>query len=445
MKTYQYAKDDFDRAVGRAFWRKVISWLSGRSNDLLPFDSVRENMPIKGQHYLGLQQVELEKIIGSTGRYKDFDRAFLPTQTHTRDRWMNVDRARYDQINLPPVELYKIGDIYFVRDGNHRVSVAREWGQEFIDGYVTEIEIPVPLTADTKIDDLKIKQEHAFFLEKSGLSRTHPGVLYDTNLSGQYTKLLEHISFHHWALGQRRNEDIAFETAADSWYETIYHPLVTAIQGQGLLKDFPHLTETDLYLWITKYLWYFRMVFKDEGYRDIVSSESARQQASRQLAEEENQRLVRKLISLLKHADWVDQLAIEQERASFYEQTQITTVRPEAQIITSVPGQYEKISEHIAVHRWYLGEQRHSEVSLLEASRSWYDNVYIPLINIVRQQGVLDYFPERTETDLYLWVIEEQAFLKAEYGEDVTLEKVAKQLTEKRSVKTQHDVDDEKA
>ena len=90
------------RASGRAFWRKVLSWLSGRSNDLLPFDMVREHMPIKGQHYLGLKQVEIKNIIGSTGRYMDFDRAFLPIQTHTRDRWESVDQARYDPNKFTP-------------------------------------------------------------------------------------------------------------------------------------------------------------------------------------------------------------------------------------------------------------------------------------------------------------------------------------------------------
>lgn len=443
MKTSKLAKDDFDRAVGRAFWRKVTSWLGRRSNDLLPFDMVREHMPIKGQHYLGLRQVEIEKIIGSTGRYMDFDRAFLPTQKHTRERWMSVDRAHYDRIYLPPVELFKMGDIYFVRDGNHRVSVAREWGQEFIDAYVTEIDIPVPLTMDIKIDELENKKEHASFLEKTGLYKTHPGVLFETRTSGQYDKLLDHIAFHHWALGQRRKAEISFEEASVSWYDTIYRPLVETINEQGILRDFPNLTETDLYLWIIKYLWYFRMMYKDEGYIESISKNTAKQEAARQLADEEPQPLVRRLISLLQHAEWIDRVVLEQEQASFYEHTQILSVRPEAHLATTVPGQFEKLSEHIAVHRWYLGEQQQREIPLIEASQSWYDNVYMPLIRLVRDQAVLDHFPERTETDLYLWVIEEQAFLKVEYGSDVSIEEAARQLTEGRLSQTQDKNDKE--
>jgi len=433
MENRQLAKGDFERAVGRAFWRKVISWLSRRSNDLLPFDMVRDHMPIKGQHYLGLKQVEIKKIVGSTGRYMDFDRAFLPVQTHTRERWVNIDKAHYDQVELPPVELYKMGDIYFVKDGNHRVSVAREWGQEFIDAYVTEIKIPVPLTTDTRVDDVKNKQEQAWFLEKTGLSKNYPGQLFETGTPGQYDKLLEHISFHHWALGQKRKERISFEDAAVSWCNTIYLPLVEAIREQGILNDFPNLFETDLYLWITKYLWYFRLAYKDEGYFDQLPTKAAKEEAARHLAEEEHQPLVRRLILLLQRADWIDQMALEQELASFYEHTQLLNSRPEAKLTTTIPGQYEKLTEHIAVHRWYLGEQRREAISFAEAAQSWYDNVYMPLVQLIREQGALEQFPERTETDLYLWVIEEQALLRVEYGEDVSLEEATKQLKEGRS------------
>ena len=441
MGTTNFAKEDFERAIGRAFWRKVISWLSGRSNDLLPFDMVREQMPIKGQHDLGLLQVEIKKIIGSTGRYMDFDRAFLPIQTHTRDRWMNVDKAHYAHVQLPPVKLIKMGDIYFVRDGNHRVSVAREWGQEFIDAYVIEIEIPVPLTTDTSVDDLKNKQEQAWFLDKTGLSESHRGLLFETKVPGQYDKLMEHISFHRWALGQKRKEPVSLESAASSWCDTIYMPLIEVIQEHGILKGFPNLFETDLYLWITKYLWYFRMVYEDEGYSDLFPVKVAKEEAARHLVEEEPQPLVKRLISLLQRADWIDKMALEQEMASFYEHTQLLKSCPDAKIIMTIPGQYEKLSEHISVHRWYLGEKRHSEVSYIEAAKSWYEHVYLPLVQLIREQRILEQFPERTESDLYLWVIDEQASLRLEYGGDVSFEDAAKQLLEERS--TQNLIDED--
>lgn len=137
----QLVLGDFEQAVRKAFWRDWLSWLTRKSNDLLSFHQVRQRLTIKGQHYRGLQAVPLEKIGGSVERYLDFDRAFFPRETRTRDRWIRINKAHYEQIHLPPVELFKIGEIYFVSDGNHRISVARIWGQKFIDAYVIEINV----------------------------------------------------------------------------------------------------------------------------------------------------------------------------------------------------------------------------------------------------------------------------------------------------------------
>jgi hypothetical protein len=108
-----------------------------------------ERAMLKGQHYLGLQIVSLDKIVGSEGHHQDFDRAFFPRQMRSKERWIRIDQAHYAQTPLPPVELAKIDDMYFVRDGNHRVSVARARGQDFIDAYVTEIEASVPAELPT--------------------------------------------------------------------------------------------------------------------------------------------------------------------------------------------------------------------------------------------------------------------------------------------------------
>jgi len=131
------AQDDFEKAYLRSLWRKMVARLTGRSNELLPFDEVRHALPYRGQRDIGLQTVPLERIVGSVGRYRDFDRAFLPTQRQTTDRWVNISKARYRDVSLPPVDLYKIGDVYFVKDGNHRISVARDRDQIDIDAYVT--------------------------------------------------------------------------------------------------------------------------------------------------------------------------------------------------------------------------------------------------------------------------------------------------------------------
>lgn len=136
---------DFERARSRAFWRDLVSWVTGMCNEPLRLERVRGSLPAGGQHYLGLQAVSIKKIVGSAGRFRDFDRAFLPRQEHTMERWVRIDEAHIRQQPLPPVDLIKVGQVYFVKDGHHRVSVARARGQEFIDAVVIEIELLAPV------------------------------------------------------------------------------------------------------------------------------------------------------------------------------------------------------------------------------------------------------------------------------------------------------------
>jgi hypothetical protein len=147
----QAAFYDFERAVRKAAWRDRISWLTRKCNDLLSFEQIRRCLSLKGQHPLGLQIVALDKIVGSEGRAHDFDRAFFPRSAHTQQRWIGIAQANYAQVPLPPVDLVKIGENYFVTDGHHRISVARAQGQDFIDAYVTEIDIPISVEQSGKL------------------------------------------------------------------------------------------------------------------------------------------------------------------------------------------------------------------------------------------------------------------------------------------------------
>ena len=133
--------NDFEQARRKAAWRDWFSLLTRKKNKLLSFNEFRQELSMTGQHYLGYQMVTLDRIIGSEGRSHEFDRAFYPREKRIKDRWLRIDQAHYDDVNLPPVELIKVGQIYFVRDGNHRVSVARARGHQVIDAYVTEIEV----------------------------------------------------------------------------------------------------------------------------------------------------------------------------------------------------------------------------------------------------------------------------------------------------------------
>ncbi len=196
--------------------------------------------------------------MGSVDRYHDFDRAFLPTQTRTRPRWESVDRAALTDVILPPVQLYKVGEVYFVKDGNHRVSVAKEKGAGYIDAEVIELVTSVPLTPDTNPSDLIMMGEYAYFLEKTNLDKLRPGVNITFTSLGRYDVLLEHISAHRWYMGIEQNRPIEWQEAVLDWYDNVYLPVVKVIEENKILSDFPGRTAGDLYLWIMDHRWYLR-------------------------------------------------------------------------------------------------------------------------------------------------------------------------------------------
>jgi hypothetical protein len=129
---------DFERARRRAFFGRVASRLRRECSRLLAFDEVWEGHLVQNRRYLGLRNVEVSKIVGSVGRHEAFDQGFMPTKATLAERWKRVDRAFHGGVDLPAVRLYKLGESYFVEDGNHRVSVARYQGLQTIEADVTE-------------------------------------------------------------------------------------------------------------------------------------------------------------------------------------------------------------------------------------------------------------------------------------------------------------------
>ncbi|MBK6325788.1 MAG: hypothetical protein IPF56_07570 [Chloroflexi bacterium] len=398
----KFANDDFQRALRRGFLRKLVARITGQENELLPYSEVRSQLPFQGQHDLGQQTIPIDKIVGSVGRYRDFDRAYLPTQTATAQRWIGISKARYKDIDLPPIEAYKIGEVYFVKDGNHRVSVARERQQVFIDAYVTEIDIPVTLTADMGLSDVLELKDYAHFLQQTGLRSLQPDADLQLSNAELYGRLHEHINAHRWYISQERGYEVPYPEAVASWYNTVYQPLADVLQNQGLPQAFPNLTLTDLYLLISEYQWLRRAADEKAG-----SVEDA-DQALRQIY---NQKEVRRVLNTVKQRSWIDRLILAQERAAFYGRTHIQEIRPDAAIEASLPGKYEKLLHHIDVHRYYMGQNRQADVSYEEAVASWYDTIYLPAIQLIREQDSLKRFPNRTETDIYIWALDHGAEL----------------------------------
>jgi nucleotide-binding universal stress UspA family protein len=200
---------------------------------MLPDDSVWLTETERGVH-----EIPLAAIVGSVGRYSDFTRTFLPRQDSDQDR---------------SIEVYKVGEVYFVLDGNHRVSIARQMGLTHLEAHVIEVKSRVPLTPNIQLDDLIVKAEYADFLDQTGLGSFLD--VFDLGLTapGQYEKLKELIECYRETVSAQQSGNITYTQAAETWYNSDYLPTVLAIRERGLLRWFPGRTEADLYLWVLEH------------------------------------------------------------------------------------------------------------------------------------------------------------------------------------------------
>ena len=275
--TMATARQDYARANRAAALRSVWANLAGKDNTLIPFGDLRRALGIRSQHYRGLHPVPVDRIVGSLDRASDFDRVFLPTQRHSRPKWLSVDSAYLEGVVLPAVSLYKVGDAYFVVDGHHRLSVARQRGQVFIDAEVIEVQSRVPVSADLAIKDLDALAAYRDFLEQTKLDAQRPDQDIRLTMPGDYVKLIEHIRTHKYFVETEKSLELSWEEAVTHWYEYVYVPAVESIHKYDLLDDFPGHTEADLYLWLIERAYY---VSQELG-QDLASWEVARDFADR--------------------------------------------------------------------------------------------------------------------------------------------------------------------
>ena len=246
---------DFHRARQRASLQGVLARLTGRRVDLLSYDDVARLLHTVGRSERGLQDVPLDDITGSVGRPNDFTRDFLPRHDSDQNRWARVLAIVSDPnaAGLPPIELYKIGQAFFVVDGHHRVSVARQLGASHIQAYVTELSTKVPLSADATPEELVLRSEYADFLDKTRLDRNRPGADVSLTNPGQMRRILEEVEAHQAALAAASGQPVSLEAAAGDWFDQVYLPAVYVIRESGMLRDFPGQTEADLYLLVAEH------------------------------------------------------------------------------------------------------------------------------------------------------------------------------------------------
>ena len=241
---------DFERARHRAFLNDLRALFRRQSNDLIPYHEIRSRLQPEGETYRGIQEVPIKQIVGSEDRFRDFDRAFLPRQAHTAGRWKNIDRAFLSDVILPPIQLYKVGNVYFVKDGNHRVSVARERGAEYIDAEVIESHIRAPLYAAMTPEQLLVQVEYAEFLRKTNLDRLRPEHDIRPTSLGRYDEIWEHIQLHQRLLSESTGTEIPMSQAVEDWYDSVYLPIIAVVDERDILRRFPKRSRADIYLWI---------------------------------------------------------------------------------------------------------------------------------------------------------------------------------------------------
>ncbi len=247
------AEADFYKARTKAFTHHLFGLLKPSITDLMPFEEAKRLIHPTNETYRGVTAVPIEKIIGSEGRYRDFNRFFFPKREHLKARWTGIDELQYRDIILPPVVLYEMGGVYFVRDGNHRVSVAKAKRQSFIDAEVISLKSEIKLNPEMSIYDLKLTviayEKSRFYAETNYVSVIGAD---DLNFSepGRYDTVKEHILVHKYFLNQHIKDEIPFYQALFSWHENVFQPICQAIEAENLLALFPERTTSDLYLFL---------------------------------------------------------------------------------------------------------------------------------------------------------------------------------------------------
>lgn len=267
MTSRAQADADFSRARRKAFLRRIGSYLRNdpASNQLLSFDEVKKALGAVQQVYLGIRTVPLDKIVGSVGRHRDFDRAFLPSKGGIGERWKKIDEMMHRAEELPPVSLYKIEDSYFVRDGNHRVSVARQQGIESLEAEVTELRGRIPIGPNTPTSkSLLHKLEYRRLLERLPVDKVLPELQVEFSDVEDYRSLATYIEAHGFRLSQLWKRYVSPEEVLKDWYEYSYTPIMDMVREEEILAAFPGRTELDLYFWIMRHRESLALEARDE-------------------------------------------------------------------------------------------------------------------------------------------------------------------------------------
>ena len=244
------AAEHFHQARSRANRQQWLARFTGRKSDLLPFEDIRALLRQQNPIYQGLQVIDLDQITGSVGRYQDFNRQFLPLTDSLQFRWVQVEALAVTS-GWPPIEVYRVGGIYFVRDGNHRVAVARQMEQPTIEAHVWEFPAEIQIGPENSLDEVLNRFEEQRFMADTGLDKFRPDHGISFTSPGRYPELQAQIAEMGNKLAIIDGRVPTDEEVVTAWYDLVYLPTVQIIREANLLAAFPGRTVADLFVWLS--------------------------------------------------------------------------------------------------------------------------------------------------------------------------------------------------
>lgn len=268
--------DDFYRARNKALFNEIQHFLKPEEASLISLSDLKKFLKPHNETYKGMQAIPVNLIVGSEGRYKDFDNQFFPKSTHLKSRWESIDKAHIQNVNLPPVTLYELGGLYFARDGNHRISVAKARGIEFIDAEVVSLQSEIKLKPGKSMKYLItqiINYEKRLFYNETGFGDITDYWCLDFTTPGQYDVIYNHILTHKYYINLNIEEEISLQDAILSWFNTVYMPMIQTINNTKIMKKFKNRTLSDLYVWMIKYWDDLKRKFGDDYPIDLMAKD----------------------------------------------------------------------------------------------------------------------------------------------------------------------------
>ncbi|PIE31932.1 hypothetical protein CSA56_16930 [candidate division KSB3 bacterium] len=392
--SYHSSLQDVRHSRYLADLNRIALYIKERASFLLLYDELFTQLCARRSEKRIQQKIPLDSIVGAIQQYTDFTSNFLRKHAYRQKRWTTAEIAMNGIKNdIPPIDVYQIGEVYIIADGNRRASIARQFGATMIEANITPLTSPDPPRDGVSPDEFILLVEQTDFLTRTGLA-THPVFEgFQLTVPGKYSLFDDQIAVYQEVMRAKDALAIPYTDAAIGWYKNLYLPLVAMIDQLEILRDFPWRTAGDLYLWVSEQRFFIRRL--SIRYHEASTTEMWDAISP----------------SLDTPSDETD---LQKEYAAFLELTDLRTLRPEADLQLTAPGTYHVLEEHIRVHRYFMGLEQKREIPYHKAVKHWYDSVYLPIVQMIQQQHLQEDFPAHTLSDLYLWISEFQFIARQE-------------------------------